>query len=342
MEIEISIDLTGQTPYFHGNDPNAVFEKIECIPDNPMEGTPMELYQLNSFLKVAQTANLTRAAQRLHQSPSAVSSQIKALESHLGIPLFQRTSQGMVPTPEGRTLLPRARKVIQAAHGLETAARDLLQSPAGHLTVGINTAPDLIGISAIQARANADLPGLTLGFIETRSNELAAALTQGTVDLGFHFGPMDHVRIQASPLHTVPICVALPPDLPTLPETWEELAALPWVWTYRQCPYHQAFAPRLEKRGLSITPVADAVDETIVTELVKSGTGAALMPLDQARAMAARGEVTIWEGCPPLPVPLGVACLAGRREEPAVSGFMDLLDRIFHASGRETPPGATN
>ncbi|MCG8567583.1 MAG: LysR family transcriptional regulator [Desulfobacterales bacterium] len=289
----------------------------------------MELYQLKTFLAVAETANLTRAAARLHHSPSAVSSQVKALEAHLGVPLFRRTSRGMVPTPEGQSLIPRARKVVQAAHSLETTARELAHQPRGSLAIGINTTPDLIGLSTIQARSGEVFPRLKLSFTETRSNELADALVQGQVDLGFHFGPMDTPQIRSTPLRDIPICVGLPPDLPTIPESWEALAALPWVWSYQHCPYHQSFAPRLEKRGLSISPVADAVDETIVAALVKSGTGAALMPLSQARDMAKRGEITIWDGCPPFPMPLSVACLENRIQEPGLSSFMALLGRIF-------------
>ena len=296
----------------------------------------MELYQLKTFIAVADTANLTRAAARLHHSPSAVSSQIKALESELGLALFRRTSRGMVLTPAGETLLPKAKKVVQSARQLETAAQTLTTQPAGNLTVGINTAPDLIGISTIQSRAAAELPELRFLFTETRSNELAQALIQGQVDLGFHFGTITNDQIHSRPLREIPICVGLPPNLKAVPQSWEELAALPWVWTYQQCPYHHAFAPHLEKRGLSISPVADAVDEAIVAELVKSGTGAALMPLDQARAMEQRREITIWQGCPPLPVPLNAACLANRAQEPTIAGFLALLGQIFQDSAQPT------
>ena len=61
----------------------------------------MELYQLRTFLAIADEANLTRAAERVHTSAPAVSAQLKALEEELGVRLFERTPKGMVLTPAG-------------------------------------------------------------------------------------------------------------------------------------------------------------------------------------------------------------------------------------------------
>jgi DNA-binding transcriptional LysR family regulator len=75
----------------------------------------MELYQLRSFVAVAEAAHLTRASEKLHVSQPAVSAQIKALEDELDLALFERTSSGMVLTSAGRRLLADAEKVLAAA-----------------------------------------------------------------------------------------------------------------------------------------------------------------------------------------------------------------------------------
>lgn len=56
----------------------------------------MELYQLKTFLIIARTGNLTRAATELHASQPTVSGQLKALEEELNVVLFERTPRGMV------------------------------------------------------------------------------------------------------------------------------------------------------------------------------------------------------------------------------------------------------
>jgi DNA-binding transcriptional LysR family regulator len=68
----------------------------------------MELYQLRSFVAIAELGQLTRAAEKLHVSQPAVSAQLKALEDKLGLVLFERTASGMVLTAPGARLLAEA------------------------------------------------------------------------------------------------------------------------------------------------------------------------------------------------------------------------------------------
>jgi len=74
----------------------------------------MELYQLRSFVTVAELGQLTRAAERLHVSQPALSAQIKSLEDELGTVLFERGAGGMALTPAGRHLLPQAERVLRS------------------------------------------------------------------------------------------------------------------------------------------------------------------------------------------------------------------------------------
>lgn len=109
----------------------------------------MELYQITSFIAVAETLNLTRAAKETNQSPSAVSTQIKALETHLNLRLFNRTPRGMHLRQEGTTLISTAKKLIQASLNLEQAALDLQTNLSGSLNIGINTDPGFLNIPDI-------------------------------------------------------------------------------------------------------------------------------------------------------------------------------------------------
>lgn len=84
----------------------------------------MEIYQLRTFLTVARLGHLTRAAERLHVSQSAVSKQIKALEDELGVILFVRTSTGTSLTKSGQLLLPQAEKTLANAIELVNMAKN--------------------------------------------------------------------------------------------------------------------------------------------------------------------------------------------------------------------------
>ena len=96
----------------------------------------MELYQLRSFVAVAEAGHLTRAAEKLHVSQPAVSAQIKALEDELDLALFERTPSGMVLTAAGERLLADAEKVLAAAQAMRTEAKALKGEVAGKVREG--------------------------------------------------------------------------------------------------------------------------------------------------------------------------------------------------------------
>ena len=72
-----------------------------------------------SFEAAARSLSFTAAAQEIGLTQSAVSQQVKALETRLGVPLFVRRPRGLSLTDEGRKLLPQ---VAQALAGLAAAA----------------------------------------------------------------------------------------------------------------------------------------------------------------------------------------------------------------------------
>lgn len=77
-------------------------------------GPAMSLVQLESFVAVAQTAHVGRAARRLHVTQPPLSRRILSLEAELGVPLFERTPRGMRLTVPGERLLVHARAILAA------------------------------------------------------------------------------------------------------------------------------------------------------------------------------------------------------------------------------------
>ncbi|MBB4286189.1 LysR family transcriptional regulator [Roseospira goensis] len=79
---------------------------------------------LRAFHAVAHAGGLTRAAQRLHVAPSALSVQIQALEAHLGQRLFDREGRRLVLTEAGRIALDHADTAFAAGDELVATLRD--------------------------------------------------------------------------------------------------------------------------------------------------------------------------------------------------------------------------
>ena len=83
----------------------------------------INLWQLRVFLEVAETGSFSAAAVRLHLTQPGVSQQIRALETHLGSPLFVRRGHGVELTSSGISLLDPARRMINLS---ETTERTLM------------------------------------------------------------------------------------------------------------------------------------------------------------------------------------------------------------------------
>lgn len=290
----------------------------------------MEIYQLNSFIAISETGSLTRAAKQNNISQSAMSSQIKALEDELGILLFTRQAKGMTLTPKGRELLKEARTVVQSSRKMKQKARDLQSTISGELNVGINTDPRFLQVSDISKRISREMPHLKISFIETQTFETCNFLLDEKIDVGFHYGRMEDSSIYSVALFFVAICAVLPIGMAKNNEHagLEKIINLPWVWTRKECPFHAAFKRDLEKRNLELNQAADAVEENIVRELVKSGTGVALMRKDEAAELVREGAAIIWKGFE-LELPLGIACLEKRKTQSHISGFFEIMKEKY-------------
>ncbi len=289
----------------------------------------MEIYQINSFITISETRNLTKAAEKMNISQSAMSSQIKSLEDELSVKLFIRQSKGMALTKEGEELLIEAKKVVRASNQMKKTAMDFQTKISGELNIGINTDPAFLQISDISKRMSQRMPDVNLCFVETQTFETAMMLNEQKIDVGFHYGWINELSISSIALSRETICVVIPKQIADkYPcESLEDICNLPWVWTKKGCPFHMEFQKELDKQGLKLNIITDAVEENIVRELVKSGTGVALMRKGET-LLIDQNHAIIWDGVE-QDMPLSIACLESRKSDPIISGFLKMLKEKY-------------
>jgi DNA-binding transcriptional LysR family regulator len=109
----------------------------------------MDWDKLKTFHAAAQAGSLTKAAERLGLSQSAVSRQIAALEDDLGITLFHRHARGLIPTEPGNLLNEAAHEIAAKVALAEAKVQDARDEPSGELKV---TAPTALGSMWLAAR----------------------------------------------------------------------------------------------------------------------------------------------------------------------------------------------
>ncbi len=143
----------------------------------------MELRQLEYFVAVAEEANFTRAAQRVHVSQSGVSAQIRQLERDLGAPLIDRSGRVATLTGAGAAALPHARAALAAAAAARQAVDDVTGLLSGRLVVGMVTACTVTPLFDALAAFHLAHPGVEIALEEGNSDWLIERVRTGLADL---------------------------------------------------------------------------------------------------------------------------------------------------------------
>ena len=291
----------------------------------------MEFHQLKSFVKIADTGNLRRAAETLHISQSALSSQIKFLETRLDLKLFTRSAKGMELTECGRALYPHALAVLSSTEIFEARARELTGRTERRIKIGINTDGRFLKVGKLSRLLNGRFQGVGFFFVSSETVRTPEMLRQELIDIGFFFGENRESDILAETISHFAIRIVIPAKFVSAGEiTWELLARLPWVWSVCDCPYYQLVQAKMESLGLTPNRFVDAMDESVVRELVMDNQGIGIMREDDARYAASLSGARVWEA-EKFSVPLSLGILVKNRFNPMYEEMIRLVRELWPA-----------
>src|SRR6201989_2403223 len=145
------------------------------------EPSPVELTDLLTFSAVARNGGITRAAEELNTVQSNVTQRVKALESEIGTPLFERHSRGMTLTGAGKRLLPYAQRMAALSREAVLAARDDGE-PKGPRAIGSMETTAAVRLPPLLADFHRRFPAVRLSL----RTATPAHLVAGALDGSFH------------------------------------------------------------------------------------------------------------------------------------------------------------
>ncbi len=229
----------------------------------------LDVESLRAYVAVLEWGGMTRAAEHLGLTQSAVSWKIKRLEQRVGRPVLIRDGHTLRPTRDGRILLEDAREIV-AAHD---RAVHRLASPdfTGTVKVGSNEEVGATRMANILGRFTRMHPAATIAFIVNQSRLLVPLLERGEIDLAV---------IQVTPDETRPGDAVL----------WSD--ELRWV-TRRDMPfddgvvplitfgengfYRPVSEPILERHGIPYAYTVSAPTSASVRAAVAAGLGVGVL-----------------------------------------------------------------
>lgn len=247
----------------------------------------MELRQLEYFVAVAEEANFTRAAQRIHVAQPAVSAQIQRLERELGQPLLDRSRRTVRLTAAGEAALPYARAALAAVADIHVAVEELTQLVRGTVAIGTVTSHS-VDIPSLLADFHADHPEVEITLSTDSSDTLIEMVRTGRLDAAIvSVGPGERpdgldVEVVTDEAIAAAVCrtdeLASRKTIRLTDLSDRQLIALPVGAGIR----HQ-FDAACAKAGVSPRVAFEASTPLALADLAERGLGVAIVPASVSR-----------------------------------------------------------
>lgn len=278
----------------------------------------MELRHLKSFLAVADSLSFVRAAQKLHLSPPALTSQIQKLEEDVGAQLFIRDKRNVQLSSAGEIFFEEARETLARAEQAVVRVQRSLRGEVGRLRIGFVSSAVLEIVPLIVVAFQKRYPQVDFELRNLQTSAQLEALAGQALDIGFVRLPVEHNDLNFTLIHREPFVAVLPKDHPAARQRRFSLQSLKGE---RFVVYGRRWAPGFFDQIVSIcfnagfTP--DIVQETAemytVIAFVAAGQGVSILPrsvvLAQSKGIVVRAlpanmpksEIAVATGKSPLP-----------------------------------------
>lgn len=255
----------------------------------------MTLDQLRIFLEVAARQHVTRTAEALNMTQSAVSAAIAALEARHAVVLFDRIGRNIVLTDAGTRFIPHARAILREAAEAEGFLADLRQMVSGRLRVEASQTVASYWLPSFLIRYRARYPDVALEFRQGNTATVVAAVVDGSADLGFVEGAVSAPELSVDGVADDSLAVLVGrmhpwADMGTLSPA--DLVTTDWVLREEGSGTRAAFDRELRMLGLDpggLSTVMALPSNEACMAAVETGTAATVLSSRAAAPHLAQG-----------------------------------------------------
>src|SRR5271154_1414876 len=243
----------------------------------------MDVHQLELFLAVMDSTSMTRAAEKIHLSPGAVSLQLHNLASELHTDLFVRSGKRLVPTPAAVRLAEHARGVVQLMNLIQQDFDNDLSKDTRpfQFATGVTTLIYQLGKPLRQLRK--EYPNTEIGVTVGVTEEIVEGLKDRRFDLGLISLPVPEDGLKIIPLFEEELLIVRPSTkhanasrVKTIAVS--ELTNVPFLLYPKSSNVRLVIDHFFEEIQLMPRVVMEADDTEAIKRLVESGFGYSILP----------------------------------------------------------------
>ena len=161
----------------------------------------MNIHQLEYILAVDQFKSFSKAADYCHVTQATLSAMVKKLEEQLDIVIFDRKSNPIVTTDNGRLILQQAQQVVAHANALLDSSKSIHQKIEGRLKIGVIPTIASSMIPIILKPMMEKYPKLNLEIYEVTTNQLVKNVLEGKLDIGMLSTPISNHDLETNLLY---------------------------------------------------------------------------------------------------------------------------------------------
>ena len=145
----------------------------------------MDLKQIEYIVKIDDEPSITRAAEKLFVTQSALNQQLLRLEKELGAPLFHRSKVDMRPTEIGQVYLDNAREILRIKQRTYNLINDMTDAKKGRLSIGFTPGRGSEMFTHVYPSFHQAYPNVIVEPHELSVHRQQQMISQGNLDIGF-------------------------------------------------------------------------------------------------------------------------------------------------------------
>jgi DNA-binding transcriptional LysR family regulator len=235
----------------------------------------LENFRLKVFRAVAQHLNFRKAAEQLFLTQPAVTLQIKALESDLGLRLFDRTGGKIALTQQGSVMLDYANRLHSLASEAEQALCSREDSISGELALGASTTIAQYVLPRLLGAFQNEYPKIQFSLRSGNTGEVVRWLVDGRVALGLIEGPARERGVRTEPFMEDELVLITPANLDSGPLSPSQFVSTNLLMREQGSGSRHVVELALEKAGFKLKAFKKVM-ELDSTEAIKSAVEAGL------------------------------------------------------------------